>query len=470
VPQRGRRIEVSRPFKLPDLGEGIHEAEVVAILVKEGDRVQEGQPFMEVETDKARVQLPSPVDGTVEAINVRQDDTVKVGTVLVVFGDGSAPAGAAGEPAPARSGTSPSGDAQAETASQGGSPAAPASPLEGAKKGGPIPASPATRRLARELGVDLKQVPASGPAGLVTAQDVRTFAERALQQGETPGEQQASIAPEQAPAAPETFQEGPASLGMAAPAVPPVEDYPLPDFGRWGRCEKVPLRSVRRATARHMAVAWSQVPHVNHQEAVDITRLESYRKEHQSEVAALGGRLTITVFVMKAVVAALKSFPRFNCSLDMRSEEIIVKHYYHLGVAVDTERGLVVPVVRDVDRKSIADLSVELKSLAERARAGETALEEMQGGTFTITNIGAIGGTGFSPIINYPEVAILGMGRAQMQPVVLGEDPEYQVVPRLMMPLVLAFDHRVADGADAARFTRMVKESLENPNRLWLRI
>jgi pyruvate dehydrogenase E2 component (dihydrolipoamide acetyltransferase) len=219
-----------------------------------------------------------------------------------------------------------------------------------------------------------------------------------------------------------------------------------------------------------MALAWSQIPHVNHQDVADISDLESYRRAHRAEIEALGGQLTTTVFVMKAVVAALKAFPRFNCSLDSHSEEMIVKHYYHLGIATDTERGLVVPVVRDVDRKSVTELSIELKLTAERARAGETAHEEMQGGTFTITNIGALGGTGFAPIINYPEVAILGMGRARLQPAVLGDEADYQIVPRLMMPLVLAFDHRVLDGADAARFMRTVVEALENPARLWLRI
>jgi pyruvate dehydrogenase E2 component (dihydrolipoamide acetyltransferase) len=457
---------VSRPFKLPDLGEGIHEAEVVAILVKEGDQVQEGQPFMEVETDKARVQLPSPVNGTVEAINVRQDDTVKVGSVLVVFGngDGSGPREAAA-PAGPQAGAVPTGEKAAGAGARSAAQISPspASPGNHTNRDTPVPASPATRRLARELGVDLKAVPASGPAGLVTAQDVRTFAERALGEADT--------LPRPAPDSPDTAGKGAERTEIPpAPEGHPAQEYAVPDFGRWGSCERQPLRSVRRATARHMALAWSQIPHVNHQEIVDITRLESYRKVQQEEVAALGGQLTITVFVMKAVVAALKASPRFNCSLDARSEEIILKHYYHLGVAVDTERGLIVPVVRDVDRKSVLELSVELKGLAGRARAGETALEEMQGGTFTVTNIGAIGGTGFSPIINHPEVAILGMGRARLQPVVLGEDPDYQITPRLMMPLVLAFDHRVLDGADAARFMKAVKEALENPDRLWLRI
>lgn len=458
---------MSRAFKLPDLGEGIHEAEVVAILVKEGDVVKEGQPFIEVETDKARVELPSPFAGTVEEIKVKQDDSVKVGTVLVVFGEGDAASSSkpVEQATAAESGPVPAKREDEPAPSPGAPPerASPSPPSAGARgNGSPVPASPATRRLARELGVDLRQVAPSGPAGLVTAQDVRSFAERGLQKTQ---EEVASTP--QAAQSPTEIEEA------AMPVMPPAspgETVSLPDFGRWGIVEKVPLRSVRRATARHMALAWSQVPHVNHQDVADITKLELYRREHKVEIEAAGGQLTTTVFAMKAVVAALKAHPRLNCSLDPRAEEIILKHYYHIGVAVDTERGLVVPVVRDVDRKSLTELAVELKGLAERARTGETPLEEMLGGTFTITNIGALGGTGFSPIVNYPEVAIMGMGRARLQPVVMGDENDYQIVPRLMMPLVLAFDHRVLDGADAARFMGMVIEGLENPDKLWLRI
>lgn len=448
---------MSRTFKLPDLGEGIHEAEVVAILVKQGDQIQEGQPFMEVETDKARVELPSPYTGVVEEIRVNQDDTVKVGTVLVVFGDGESQSPPVVKTETANGGPAAGMVERTRRPSSADGPARGESPSVPRKEdvAGPVPASPATRRLARDMGIDLRKVAPSGPSGLVTAQDVRSFAERALQRQERA-------------APPEPLAEVPSQMSEALP--PAVESQELPDFARWGRVERVPLRSVRRSTARHMALAWSRIPHVNHQDVADLTALEAYRRAHKGEAEAVEGQLTTTVFVMKAVVAALKAFPRFNCTLDMTSEEMILKSYYHLGVAADTERGLVVPVVRDVDRKSLLDLSVELKAVAERARAGGTTLEEMQGGTFTITNIGALGGTGFAPIINYPEVAILGMGRARLQPVVVGDETNYEIVPRLMMPLVLAFDHRVADGADAARFMRAVIDVLENPDRLWLRI
>jgi pyruvate dehydrogenase E2 component (dihydrolipoamide acetyltransferase) len=219
-----------------------------------------------------------------------------------------------------------------------------------------------------------------------------------------------------------------------------------------------------------MALAWSQIPHVSHQDVADITELEAFRRKHLDEVIAQGGRLTLTVFAMKAAVVALKAHPRFNSSLDLHREEIVLKNYFHVGVAVDTERGLLVPVVRDVDHKSITELAVELPQLVERTRRGEARLEEMQGGTFTITNPGQLGGTGFAPIINYPEVAILGVAQARWQPVVRGEGEEAPVVPRFLLPLVLTFDHRVADGAEAARFTNTLIGMLEDPGRLLLSV
>lgn len=467
---------MGQPFRLPDLGEGIHEAEVVAILVKVGDHVEEGQPFIEVETDKARVELPSPFTGRVEEINVKVDETVRVGNVLMVFGNGDGTSVASPGEMETDSAQTPS--ARAGSPAQAGTGHLAALPTERgdggrAGDGTPVPASPATRRLARELRVDLRQVPSSGPAGLVTAEDVRAFAG-----GSTEGRQPAAPASGQPavsePAAEQDLGaagavvEEPIYGSSAAPSA--AQPPPLPDFSRWGPVEREPLRSVRKATARHMALAWSQIPHVNHQDLVDVTDLEAFRRAQASEIEAEGGKLTLTVFVLKSVVAALKAHPRINASLDPSSEEIVLKRYYHMGVAVDTDRGLVVPVLRDVDRKSITELAVELVQVAERARRGETSREEMQGGTFTITNIGALGGTGFSPIVNYPEVAILGTGRARMQPAVRGDEGSYEVVPRLMMPLILGFDHRVLDGADAARFVRMVGEGLERPERLWLRI
>jgi pyruvate dehydrogenase E2 component (dihydrolipoamide acetyltransferase) len=324
-----------------------------------------------------------------------------------------------------------------------------------------VPASPATRRLARELEVDLHRVPGSGPGGRVTSEDVRAFAER----GEEAPEEKAM------PPKEEAAEKRPPSVEGISPVRPSAIPVPeLPDFGHWGEVERIPLRSVRRATARHMALAWSQIPHVSHQDVADITELEAFRQQYRDEIAEQGGSLSLTVFVMKAAVAALKAHPRFNASLDADSEEIVLKKYYHIGVAVDTERGLLVPVIRDVDRKSIAELSVELKELVMRTRDGEASLEEMQGGSFTITNPGPLGGAAFAPIINYPEVAILGMARARWQAVVSGEGEGAKIGPRFLLPLVLAFDHRVVDGADAARFTSLLIDILKDPDKLLVQI
>jgi pyruvate dehydrogenase E2 component (dihydrolipoamide acetyltransferase) len=446
---------MSRIFKLPDLGEGIHEAEVVSVLVAPGDEVLEGQPILEVETDKARVEIPSPFTGKISAVKVTPGELVRVGTVLVEFDDapGAGKLGKLeGKTRTASVTEVPSGTIPL-TVDQDvpGKTSAPAA----AGPAAVVPASPATRRLARELGVDLHDVSPSGPHGLVTAEDVRAF---------SADRKQAGVAPVRTATA-EVVDEV-----AATPAIIPSVELspPIVDFGRWGPVERVPLRSVRRATARRLALAWARVPHVNHQDVVDVTLLDQLRRKHQEEIQALGGKLTFTVFALKAVVTALKKYPRFNASLDPVSDDIILKHYYHLGVAVDSERGLLVPVVRDVEHKSLTDLALELFALAERSRTGTNTPEDMQGGTFTVTNIGALGGTGFAPIINYPQVAILGMGQARWQPKVVGEGSDMQVVPRLLMPLVLAFDHRLLDGADAARFMNLIIHQLEDPEEMLL--
>ena len=241
-------------------------------------------------------------------------------------------------------------------------------------------------------------------------------------------------------------------------------------FDQIGPVERVSLRSVRRATAKHLAMAWSQIPHVTHMDVADITELEALRRRHRQQVEAQGGALSLTVFAVKAAAAALRKFPRFNSSLDMESEEIIIKHYCNIGFAVDTERGLLVAVVRDADRKSLFDLAVELKELAERTRQGKATRDDLSGGTFTITNVGPMGGTGLYPLINYPEVAILGLAQARLQPVVVGDEKNFEIVPRLMLPISVTFDHRVLDGADAARFLNMIIEGLENPENLLMMI
>jgi len=420
---------MARSFRLPDLGEGVHEGEVLAVHVSAGDEVKEGDVILEVETDKAAVEIPSPFSGTVSEVLVRAGDSVRVGDVLIVFQNGDAPAVQAETATEEKPGTSAAADAR--------------------RKAPPVPASPATRRLARQLGVDLSRVTPSGRGGVVTAEDVQAFAAE---------DKKAKPAPppvaENRTAAPTDRPERPG-------------DAPLPDFARWGAVQRIPFRSIRRATARQMMTAWSRIPHVNSQDTVDITRLEAFRRKHKADIEAAGGRLTLTVFAMKAVASALKTHPQFNASLDEQSQEIVLKQYYHIGVAVDTENGLIVPVIRDVDRKSIKDLAVELSDCVKRTRERKISREELQGGTFTITNAGAMGGGFFMPIINYPEVAILGMGQGRMQPVVTtGDRGRQRIEPRLIMPIVLCIDHRVLDGADAIRFLDSVVRALEDPDEL----
>lgn len=430
-------------FRLPDLGEGVHEAEILAIPATPGQEVKEGDIILEIETDKAAVEIPSPVTGKVAEILVKVGERVVVGSVLMTFRTEK-------DEAPAeRPGPPPSPQPQPEVG----------------KQQGPVPASPSTRRLARELGVDLHEVTPSGSGGVVTKDDVLAYA-RAKEQPEQPE----PVAPAAAkPATPEPEATHPAEPSptltpLPAPPTPPGQ---LPDFARWGPIERLPFRSIRRATATQMATSWSQIPHVYCQDDVDITRLEAFRQRHKAELAAAGGRLTMTVFAMKAVATALKLYPSFNASLDLAAQEIVIKRYFHMGIAVDSDHGLTVPVIRDVDRKSIKELAIEVENTVGKVRAGKLSREEMQGGTFTITNAGALGGHHFSAIINYPEVAILGLGQGRMQPAVLTDERgRHEIVPRLIMPIVLCFDHRVVDGADAVRFLKVVIKALEDPDEL----
>lgn len=444
---------MAKTFRLPDLGEGIGEAEILAVHVTVGQSISEGDLLLEVETDKAAVEIPSPISGTIDEIRVHKGDMAKVGDILISFAD-TATAGAAPEPA-ATAGRPPA-------AVPGHQAAAPDHPVDApshaaatpdhpaATLGAPVPASPATRRLARELGVDLQALTPSGAGGVVTKDDVLSFAQGAHK-------------PEAPPAAPAPEPAPPPDAKAELP--PPT----LPDFSQWGQISREPFHSIRRATAARMTASWTRIPHVTCQDAVDITRLEAFRQQHKGEIDKAGGRMTMTIFAMKAAATALKRFPHFNASLDPAAQEIIVKHYYHIGIAVDTEHGLMVPVIRDVDRKSIRELSIELQGVLERARERRNSREEMLGGTFTITNVGGLGGGYFTAIINHPEVAILGLGQGRMQPVVVttgagGQD----IVPRLMMPIVLCFDHRVVDGADAVRFLRQIIDLLEDPDELFL--
>lgn len=421
-----------RDFKLPDLGEGLTEAEIVRVLVAEGDEVQEDQAVLLVETEKAQVELPSPYGGRVARVHVQAGQRVRVGTVLLSFGETASP-GASSAP------LVPGG------ASVAAGPAAAASPPAAPSRGLPPPATPATRRLARELGVDLATLRGSGPGGRITDEDVR---QAAAARG-------ATLAPA-APAGPPAEALRPLGAPITLPA--------LPRFEQWGPVEREPLRGIRRRSAEHLALAWAAIPHVTQHDQADITALEAMRRRLQGRVAETGGDLTLTVLLVKAAALVLRAHPRFNASLDHATGELVLKRYYNIGVAVDTGQGLVVPVVRGADQKRIPALAAELGQLVARAREGRATLEDLRGGTFTITNTGALGGTGATPIINYPEVAILGVGRARETPVVR----DGQIVPRLILPLSLAFDHRVIDGMEAARFSTDLVRLLEDPERLLL--
>ncbi|MDD4892330.1 MAG: 2-oxo acid dehydrogenase subunit E2 [Phycisphaerae bacterium] len=298
-------------------------------------------------------------------------------------------------------------------------------------------ASPTVRRFAREIGVDIRLVTGSGPGGRVSEEDVKAFS-RQRQTGK---------------------QEVDTDTPAKRQAGPPGEGDRLPDFEKFGPVERKPMGGVRRATARHVSHCWSAIPHVTVYARADITEVEAIRRQHKSEIEAAGGKLTITAILLKVVAHALKAFPQVNASLDMPRQEIVLKGYYNIGVATDTDRGLLVPVVRGVDRKNIRELAVELVQLAAKAREGKLSPDEMAGGTFTITNLGSLGVGFFSPIVNWPEAAILGVGRAEQEPVLI--DGAFQ--PRLMLPLSLSFDHRVVDGADGARFLHWIVQALGRP-------
>jgi pyruvate dehydrogenase E2 component (dihydrolipoamide acetyltransferase) len=449
---------MANEIKLPELGENVEEGDVVDVKVAAGAEVKEGQALLEVEAEKSTVEVPSPRAGRIGQVLVKKGDKVKTGQTLFLF----EPAGRGASSAAEKSAPLPPADSQAiPPAEPVAMPAttAPTTPAEApaqnqqppaqtvsatpaptrphqhqpAQPGSNkiVPAGPATRRLARELGIDLTQVPGTAPSGRVSLDDVKAFV------------------------------RGIAASGGMSGARDGWDSRPLPDFSKWGAVDYQLLDAVRRKTAEHVALAWRSIPHVTQHDQADITDLENFRKQQVAEDNGNSPvKLTVTAFALKASAIALKQFPRFNSSLDMANNRLILKHYYHLGLAVDTERGLLVPVLRDVDKKSVHELAKEMGELADRARRQKTTLDEMKGGTFTITNLGGIGGTAFTPIINYPEVAILGLSRSRLQPMCREGG---QITPRLMLPLSLSYDHRVIDGADAARFVRRIVEMLENP-------
>ncbi|MXZ74879.1 MAG: branched-chain alpha-keto acid dehydrogenase subunit E2 [Gemmatimonadetes bacterium] len=476
---------MATPFNLPALGENVDAGTVVGILVAVGDQVEENQPVLEIETDKANLEVPSGFSGVVTEILVENGATAEVGTPVLMYEEGAGEAAAGGEAASAEAdgqaaaeatgqvaaaeteikaeaeapAADPAADAAASTAEAPAAetsvadtletgvsappaadagpaerkpapppPPAPVVPAATSTSGAPVPAAPSVRRFAREIGLDIGQVPGTGPDGRISVEDVKSHS-RQLSAGRAPG--------------------GPAPSAPAS----------LPDFAKWGPVETEPMSNLRRAAAEHLSAAWTNIPHVTYADKADVTDMEALRKQFGPAAEAAGGKLTMTAIALKIVAAALKRFPLFNASVDMAGQEIIHKKYYHVGVAVDTDRGLVVPVIRDVDRKNMVELSVELSEVAARARDRKLSPDDMQGNTFTISNLGGFGGTFFAPIINAPDVAILGLARSRMEQVYV--DGAFQ--PRLMLPLMISYDHRLIDGADGARFMQWLVQAFEEP-------
>lgn len=421
---------------LPELGENIEEAEVLKVLVAEGDEVQEGQEVAQLETDKAAFGLPSPSAGRVKTISVGEGDRVKIGSTVLTLEDTGAERAEAPPRPPPPPVTAPRGPEE-RRAKEPAPPRPAEHPAERPPEAPPRAeaavslAAPSVRKLARELGVDLAEIPASD--GRVTQEDVKAFVRRLVAGG-----------------APRAARE----------------EARLPDFARWGEIERQPMNGIRRRTAAAVELSWKTIPHVTHFDSADVTELEEARVRH--ERARNGGdpkeKLTLTALLLKACATPLREFEPVNSSLDAEAEEIVLKRYVHIGVAVDTEHGLLVPVVRDVDKKSVRDIARELNDLAARARERKLALPELQGASFAITNLGGIGGTAFTPIIQHPQAAILGVGAARNEVV----PHDGRTATRRVLPLCLSYDHRIVDGAMAARFVRRLGALLADPFELFL--
>jgi len=433
---------VANEVKVPDIGD-FTDVPIIEVHVKEGDAINAEDPLVTLESDKATMDVPAPSSGTVERLMVKVGDRVSEGSPILLLKSG---AGAITQPPSLIAQQEPPLPAQPATAAPApatGSAAtrAPAAPVDRAPAAefGQVHASPSVRRIARELGVDLTKINGSGEKGRITKEDVLAFLRGPR------------AAPAPAPA-------GAPAAGAGIPEIPPV------DFSKFGPIETKPLARIKKLSGPHLHRSWLNIPHVTQHDEADITDLEAYRKELDAAAKDKGYRVSLLAFLIKASVSALKQFPDFNSSLSPEKDSLIVKKYYHLGIAVDTPEGLVVPVIRDVDRKGIHELSQELGAASRKARDGKLAATDLQGGCFTISSLGGIGGTGFTPIVNAPEVAILGVVRSKMTPVWNGES----FVPRLMLPLSVSYDHRVIDGALAARFTRHLCHVLEDVRRLVL--
>lgn len=421
-------------FKVPELGEGVEKGDVVRVMVKAGDVLKVDQPVFELETDKATIEVPSTIAGTITDVQIKQGDKVKPGQVVLTVTEGPesrVPSPESRVPGPEAAAPAPRAAAAVvniESARPAPAPAPVAAPppvasLEPA--GSVVPAAPSVRRFARELGIDIAQVAGTGPGGRIGQEDVKAHVKAQMASGSSTS---------------------------------PRSHAALPDFSKWGSVESKPMSNIRRKTAEHLSQAW-QAPHVTQHDKADLSGFEAFREAYGARVEAAGGKLTITAVVIKILAAAIDRFPQFASSADMANEAIVFKGYRHIGVAVDTPNGLLVPVIRDVNTKTITQIAVELASLSQKARDKKLSLDEMSGGVMSVTNLGGIGGTAFTPIVNQPEVAILGMSRTAIEPV--WDDDQF--VPRPLLPLSLSYDHRVIDGADAARFLRFIVDALEQP-------
>lgn len=430
-------------FKIPVLGENILSASVSKVLVKNGDKVEADQIVLEIETDKATVEIPTEVSGVVKNVKINDSDKVSVGQVAFIIEstDSASKQIKFEEQKHVREEQQLKADSRSLTADQQISlpsevdlthhiPKVISVPKNISKI--VVPAAPSVRRFAREIGVDINQITGTNAGGRISIEDVKAFAKKVNEQ----------------------YRQS----GFTGNTIGITKEI-LPDFSKWGEIDRQPMSNIRRKTAEHLSYAWATISHVTQFDKADITELENLRKQFGKKVDEAGGKLTVTAILLKVIGSALKVFPQFNTSVDMDKNEIIYKKFVNVGVAVDTDRGLLVPVIRNVDEKNIIQLSIELQEMSKKAREKKLSLEEMQGGCFTISNLGGIGGTYFTPIVNSPEVAILGVSRSSYEPVFINNNFE----PRLMMPLSLSYDHRIIDGADGIRFLRWVVNALENP-------
>lgn len=442
-----------KEVRLPEVSENVESGMVTEVLVKKGDTIKVDQPIIELETDKAVLEVPSSEAGKITEVLVKPDQTIKIGQAIVKVetnstggkavaaekpkaeekppesakSEGGPPEEKPAEPEPKQP-EKPEEEKAEEPPEEKVEPQSEEGEAEEVPPGRVVPASPSVRRLARELGIDIAQVRGGGPGGRISEEDVKSFTKSVVG-------------------------------GTSAAGGGVATSRPLPDLGKWGPIEREALSNVRKITGDTVSYAWTTMPHVTQFDQADITELEAFRKRHGKRVEESGGKLTVTAMLLKVVAAALKVFPRFNASIDMQSMEIVYRKYCNISVAVDTDRGLIVPVVRDVDKKSVLQLAIELNDIAVRARKKKVTPDEFEGGTFAISNQGGIGGTNFTPIILPPQSAILGVSRASMQQVYV--DGAFE--PRLILPLSLSYDHRVNDGADAARFLNWIVRALQEP-------